>query len=499
MELQFEKNMCRCLHVAAWEVQRQEQTQEVKLPEAMPDVGRVLGCWGQPVLRSKEWRSGGMMATGGVMTWTLYAPEDGSEPRCIESWIPIQFKWEFPETEREGNMAVSCMLRSADARTVSARKLMVRVCVNGLGIAMDPSETAGYTPGQVPEDVQLLQKTYPMMLPKEAGEKSFALDEELTLPPSAPAAQKLIRYELRPEIQEQRILGDRLVFRGTAVVHILYRTQEGQFQSWDLEIPFSQFAELGQELGTDSSTQIYLMPTSMEAELDEEGRIRLKAGLVAQYILWDRIMMDLVEDAYSPQRGIQLQEQMLDLPAMLEERRESCRSEQNMPCQGARVVDADYLPDYPNARRDGDNLILEVPGSFQVLYYDDQGNLQCAAARTESQWTAAVDQDARILASIKSGGTPQIIPSSDGITVKVDAVLDIMTLSGRGIPMVTALEMGELTEPDPYRPSLILRKVGNQGLWELAKASGSTVEAIRQANKLEKDPEAGRLLLIPVP
>ncbi len=45
-----------------------------------------------------------------------------------------------------------------------------------------------------------------------------------------------------------------------------------------------------------------------------------------------------------------------------------------------------------------------------------------------------------------------------------------------------------MEEPDPARPSLILRRTGEGGLWELAKACGSTVEAIRSANGLEAEP-----------
>ena len=65
-------------------------------------------------------------------------------------------------------------------------------------------------------------------------------------------------------------------------------------------------------------------------------------------------------------------------------------------------------------------------------------------------------------------------------------------------PMITALELGELQEPDQNRPSLILRRCGTDSLWELAKASGSTVAAIREANGLAGEPVAEQMLLIPV-
>ena len=67
-----------------------------------------------------------------------------------------------------------------------------------------------------------------------------------------------------------------------------------------------------------------------------------------------------------------------------------------------------------------------------------------------------------------------------------------------GLPMITALELGALREPDEYRPSLILCRPGGRSLWELAKASGSDMDAIREANGLKEDEDDDRMLLIPV-
>ena len=64
--------------------------------------------------------------------------------------------------------------------------------------------------------------------------------------------------------------------------------------------------------------------------------------------------------------------------------------------------------------------------------------------------------------------------------------------------MVTALELGELEQPDSNRPSLIIRKAQGKTLWELAKGCGSTVQDIQQANQLTSEPEETQMLLIPV-
>jgi hypothetical protein len=72
----------------------------------------------------------------------------------------------------------------------------------------------------------------------------------------------------------------------------------------------------------------------------------------------------------------------------------------------------------------------------------------------------------------------------------------IQVYSGESIPMVTELKIGQERTADPNRPSIILRRAGNESLWNIAKDYGSTVEAIREANKITEEPEKGQILLI---
>ena len=222
MEMQFQKNSHNCLDMALSEVKNTEQTLELRLGDGMPDIGRVVAAWGQCVLRSKEWYPDSVAITGGVTVWVLYAPEDGSAPQTVETWVPFAMKWDFPESDRDGYMNVQCLLRCADARTLSARKLMVRVGISALGHAMVPMQAELAAAQEVPEDVQLLRRRYPVKLPREAGEKTFQMEETL----SAPAMEKLIRYEFVPVVTDQKVMAGKVVFRGIGQLHVLYEAPD---------------------------------------------------------------------------------------------------------------------------------------------------------------------------------------------------------------------------------------------------------------------------------
>lgn len=498
MELQFHKQIYPCLQRIKREVQNQEQTQEVRLGDGMPDIGRVLGAWGQVLLRGKEWRSGGMGISGGVMAWVLYAPEDGGQVQCVETWIPFQMKWDFPDTERDGIISAICRLRSVDARSTSARKMIVRVCVGVLGEALMPGEMARYTPDELPEDVQLLKKNYPLYLPKEAGEKPFVIEEELTLPGSFAPMIKLMRYELHTELIDRKVIGSKVVFRGAGILHILYQAEDGGLFSWDFELPFSQYSELDNDFEQDAQSRVWISVTGLELDKDEDGKLNLKASLTAQYMICDRTVIEVVEDAYSPHRSVTARVEAQQVPSILEETVQTIHAEQAVEADGNRVADVAFYPDHPRLLRSDQGVEAEFPAQFQMIYYDKDGVLQSTAPRWEGSWSLSAGENTTMEVVCGAAGKPQAAFSGGRAELRGEILMHAAASAQQGIPMITGLELGELTQADPNRPSLILCRAGNDQLWNIAKRTGSTVEAIREANHLTDEPSPRQMLLIPI-
>ena len=59
-------------------------------------------------------------------------------------------------------------------------RMVVHVCLFGTdGRLLIQRRTEIFSPPPVPADVELLRRSYPVRLPKEAGEKSFSIEETL--------------------------------------------------------------------------------------------------------------------------------------------------------------------------------------------------------------------------------------------------------------------------------------------------------------------------------
>lgn len=495
MEYKLEASEISCLEPLVNQSRQQERTQEVKLTDGMPDVGRILGCWGQPVIRSKDWRSDSIGFHGGVMAWVLYAPEDGAQPRVVECWIPFQSRWDIPDADTDGTIMASAQIRSMDARVTSARKIMVR-CVLNLGakgsVRIRKSVYGGEIPGQIP----LLRQTYPMRLPVEAGEREVTLDEEILLPGNNPHPEKIIRFSLTPRINETKLMGSRLVFRGMCSLHMVYLDEEGTVSSWDAELPIAQFSDLDGSYDTGSECCCVPIVTGTELERGEDGKCRIKASLAVQYEIIDRVMVSIVEDAYCPDRSVAIQKQPLALSPVLDMGSDVWEVSQSIHADARQVVDSCVYCTVSGVRTAEDSLQAQLQIASQVLYLDENGALQGGNVRSEELWTLPSQPDNHADVCLIPG-IPNIAVGED-ISIHCDLTVISCVFGDAAMEMVTAVSVSEQKEADPHRPALILKRVNGKRLWDIAKECGSTVEAIRKANALDQEPLDDRMLLIPV-
>ena len=109
-----------------------------------------------------------------------------------------------------------------------------------------------------------------------------------------------------------------------------------------------------------------------------------------------------------------------------------------------------------------------------------------------------MDDACNMMVTVKSSGKVQTMTSIDDISLNTQLQLTICCGKLVQLPMVIGAEIGELQETDPSRPSVILMNGEGEPLWDIAKRSNSTVEAIRKVNELEGEYAPERMILIPV-
>lgn len=183
---------------------------------------------------------------------------------------------------------------------LNSRKVLVRV---GVRCTMSVYARQRQTLYDIPEPaatLQLRRTKIPLRLPLELGEKSFVLNEDVEIPGTKPAVERLLKCVYRTEVEEQKLVGSKAVFKGNLIVHALYECPEGKLHSFEAGVPFSQYVDMEQELD-DHALSTVLAMTSVETEPDGQmdcRRLLLSANLIAQCTAYGEQEVSLIEDAF---------------------------------------------------------------------------------------------------------------------------------------------------------------------------------------------------------
>lgn len=480
--MQWKTEPCPYLKTVVRQVQNAEQTLEVRLSEGMPDIGRVVCAWGQCILRGKQTHAEEMNVSGGISAWVVYLSEEQEQINVLEAWIPFQLRWSLPQTKANDIIRAQGRLKGLDARMLSARKILLRADIAVLAEALEPSQAQIYAPAEQIPDVEMLTRTYPAVLARESGEKSFRFEEDINVP----EAKTWLAWSLEPQITEQSLLGNRIVLRGTGHLRGIYVDGNGTLGTKAVQIPFSQFIDLEKEYDKQAGVEIMAAVSGLDSETTQEGT-RIVCTLAVQYVVREAVLLQITQDAYSPVRDVEVTTQTLQLPMELDRRTEQVTAQSDFA--DGKVIDRRFLCEFPTQFRETDTLHIELKGNFLTLYEDAEGALRS----TTQPWTqelhfpaAPNTRTALSVASVEPQGESAAI----SLTLETDA--------NEQIPMVTGLELGAIRPTDDARPALILKRMDECTLWELAKQSGSTVAAIREANGLTDEAESGQMLLIPI-
>lgn len=500
MDLEFHETVTNYLKKAVHQIQNQEETLETVIPDSMPDADRIVGCWGVPIIRSREWRTGGMSLNGGIEARVLYLPPEEETPQLLEMYLPFSIKWEQPLGDEEGRMRHEMRIRGMDARIVNSRKILVRANLTALGEAFQKSQETSRTLGEKPRDLEVLQEKYPLLMPAELTERSFLVDEDLDLPAASPEVSHIVRYSLQPEITDQKVMGGKGVFKGMMLLHLLYLDPENQLRAWDVDVPFSQYAELDQVYDNEEELQTTMMLSSVDVSAEEGRKLRLRAGVIAQCMVMARQNVELLRDAYSLRREVNPQFQDFGIQSRLDRQYLRQQGEFSAPLGNITVLDGILYPEFPRVERAGERARIEVPFGAVILFRDEDGTLQNRMGSGTLECETKLAENCRLEANVVPNGRLQWSVGGGNGTLRGSFTVMADSFAQEQIPVICQLEMGEERAPDPQRPSVIVRMADGDGsLWSLAKACGSTREAIRGANRLESDYAAPeRMLLVPI-
>lgn len=489
MDLNFQRIPLQFLQPVIQEVQIQEETADLIVPDSYPDIATLADSAADIMLRGKDCRDGSIILSGGIRGMILYNPEDLSDPRCLETYLPFSIKIENSALSPQTQVQCCLRVRSVDARMINSRKALLRVNFLCDITAWNTGEECFCELNTEIRDLQVKKATYHLRLPHEYAEKTFPVTDTLELLQGKPSVSELWRLSCGVELTDQKIIANKAVFKGVLNCKVLYLAEDEHLYILHHLIPFSHYCDLGVDYD-DADVDICMAVTG--CDLEPEGaapwnRAILSVNLLAQCCVWQTQEVCVVEDAYTTRGTLDAKYQNHHLNCCLDRQSAIQNIHQRLNGELDQILDTEIYWDQPDYRDEEDQMEILFPSSVHVLGYDNEGHIRSITGRIETTQRLALHTKSHCQASIAAVG--DVVSSCTGGTTEVVCSVKIQTacFAEQALPSLSEGSIEEETVTG-RKPTIIVKTVkkGTE-LWDLAKTYRTTTADIAAANYLEGD------------
>lgn len=484
-----------------------EEMYDAIVPDALPDILRIVESHGVAMIRSREIRDGRLTVAGVVRASVIYVPESGTGLEHLALTIPFSNMFDMP-ADRGSALLCNAEVQSIDSRTINPRKILVRASVR-IGVRSMEQKSFSLCAdvnAKGREDVQLLKQSHLARLPCAVKTKSFTVNDELEMPSSKPAAAEILKWSCKATAGDYNIIGRKAVFKGTLAIRLLCKGRSASEEVFDttVELPFSQIIE-AEGLEENAECSIDLQPEDINVSLNEgsDGRlISVNAAMEAQLTAFAPRRLETIADLYSTSMMSSVDVRPYEFSELINitTKRLTIRDTVDTDTPVRYVLDMEVLFNDISVSREGNMLRADVNADVNVLYVAEDGGVFHAWRRLPITVRAEAPEGCDCRVRIGSASEAFNAAAVSGAEVRFDACFDLEITLRRNIFAVHSANLEQYGENAPVRPSVVL-KYPNKGesLWSMAKRYNATVDDIRAANGLERDeePDPNELLLIP--
>ena len=502
MDFELEQNTILCYENVGQAAVCQEETQETIVPDACPDILRIVDVCAQAFPSRWEIREGQATVIGIIQASVLYMPENNTVLSHMDVRLPFSVQADMERLNSDSTLEVSARLRHADARILNPRKVLLRCDLIVEINAMQKRELTVCTGIRVRDSEHLCQLQCSTEYEKlvSVPHRIFPLSEEIRLS----EAQSSVLLASRAEVScsECRLIGSKLIFKGKTDVELLLLSPDGSLEHRSESFPVSQILEAkGTGESGSGSIRLEISEFSCVQPLDDPFRLLIEAEILAMGQVRERDTVMLLTDLYSTTHHTQFEVHPVTLyqPCESTTYPQTVRDLLETGDVVRSICDSSFHLGHLIRTLEKDTLTITAQGVIAVLYLDEDRQPRCIKKEIEVVVRVPALSGQELFCRCVCPGELFSAPCAGGIEVRLGMEFQILRCTPITYQVVSQAAQLEPRSCDVPRPSVILRlPESGERLWDIAKACGTTKEQIMQANELtDEDILPHKMLLIP--
>lgn len=488
--------------------QEQSVDLDISLPDYCPDIQRILKCQVYPRILDRALSGDRLEISGTYTVKILYMDSESGSVRCCESSAPFSCVIPLKKTIERGKIKAFARVEYINCRAASSRRLDIHgsfsVCAKVYG--RTDCEAVCSILG---DDIEQRSRETPYSRMSAFCVQGFHVEEVLELPASKPEAETLLYSGAVVNLQDYKVIQNKLMVKGDVTLHLLYAAMENaSLETMEYSIPFTQMLDCeGISEEDRSDVRLSVVGTDVQIKNDYSGgkvffdaQVRLCADITA----YQNRQTVIVSDAYSRKYEMTLEYQQKAAEELMEIFGDSMVTKAVFPLEQevSRVIDVWSELCSVSPAREESGLALDGKFSICMLAIGSDGKPFYWERVADFQYRRPFagegelrcDPDASLSAmSYRLTGTE--------LEVKAEIAVCGSVFAKRTCRMVESAHADETKprERDNSAALVLYYAEPGEALWDIARSYCTSMEAIQRENGLECEKmEAKGMLLIPM-
>lgn len=488
---------------------------EYVIPDVQPDVNEILMVDAKPFITNKQVMQNKVFLEGKILCNVLYnANVDDVNEVCDVSYTKdFAQHIEIYGVEPSMSCLVDCNIEHIECGIVNERKISIEAIVQLKSSVYNKVEFEVVKDIDDMDDVQLLRA--PAVLDKVIGvaEGEMLGKATIKVPTEKPQIEKILKCNVLLNKKDTKLSDGNAQLEAFANIAILYKAlgsqelccmEENVFMNTGMEID-------GADYFMNSFSNFEVQDVEWDVKEDDLGEKRIvdvEALVKCRTKVVNKEEVNVIEDAYSTSKVLEMDKKNYDLDLMLGQNRGEVVIKENIEMEDVNIRPMEIYMTTGNVcitdkKILEDKVIIEGILTARVLYKTDSAEKSVCALEEEIPFTCPVEV---------TGAKIDMAANAKVNIETLDAFIEANTIAVKGIVVsqvrVNYKDTKEFLVGITHLEDEVLKKkasvtiyVVQKGdtLWKIAKRYCTTVEDLVKANNIENEDKImpGMKLIIP--
>lgn len=478
--------------------------EDMNVPELKGDIGKIICSTYEAVIENMKASDKKEAVKGHVEFDILYLNSDNGRLEHLEGKYPFEETFEMEEGIFAGNVRGRAEVEDFTVKVINSRKVNIKslLAISCFGNEISEEEIVVDV-----KDENILVNKENMMFSqiKADGEDTFRVKEDIELPKNKPNVRNIIWSDMRLKSRETRLLDDGVYIKGDIGIFIIYMPEDdSEMTQWyETAVPFEGKIEVnGVSEDMFSIIPLRLQETSImiKPDYDGEERVISAEGIIKIDIkAYSEEETPVVWDMYSTTNHVDIQSSDKRFQQMVMKNCLKARGYNKY-----KVSETDEKPlqicyAYGDAHLDhaamtDEGMMVEGYVDVTVVYIstDDAGPMASFTCQVPFSQPISIDEkimepDYAINLCVDQINASMI--GGDEIEVRVFVGIEVLMMKVMTRRFITQAETTPMSSKELASfPGIIGYIASNEEtLWDIAKRYKTTVEKIRNVNKISAD------------